>query len=213
VIRLARHTLVGVVLSTLAIGVGCRADTGAAPLPGVIDAIALAQDKLTLGVGSSAPLAVTVRDAEGNALSAAVVYWSSSDPAVATVSPNGVVTAVSVGNAHIAATAQGKSAVAKLTVAPRAPAQVGRVVVSPLTATIKWSGPSDRTVQLTATAYATATGATVVPNATFTWTTSKASVATVSPAGLVTAVSDGLVTITATSGNASGIAIVTSIKK
>jgi len=63
----------------------------------------------------------------------------------------------------------------------------------------------------TATLVATVTdaGGNIISGATVTWATSSSSVATVSSAGLVTAVADGTATITATSGSASGTATVT----
>ncbi len=57
-------------------------------------------------------------------------------------------------------------------------------------------------VQLAATAYNSS--GTVLTKATFTWATSNAGIATVSASGLLTAVSQGSATITATSGTASG---------
>ena len=64
-----------------------------------------------------------------------------------------------------------------------------------------------QTEQLTATVQ-DQNGATI-RGADLTWTSSAASVATVSSAGLVTAVAAGTATITATSGSASGTATVT----
>ncbi len=66
------------------------------------------------------PLSGMAKDASGNAISGTAFAWTSSNPAVATVSPrlsaSPVVTAVSSGTATITATVGGKSASATITV-------------------------------------------------------------------------------------------------
>jgi uncharacterized protein YjdB len=168
----------------------------------------------TLDPGGTTTLAVSVRSASGAALTDRTVLWSSSDTKVATVSASGVVTAIAPGAATITASAEGKTGTASISVSEPAAASVGRVTVTPPTASIVSTGPPNgRSVQLTATAYTSATGGTVIPDATFAWTTSDANIATVSPTGLVTAIADGTVTITARSGTASGTAVITSSKR
>ncbi len=78
------------------------------------------------------------------------------------------------------------------------------VEVAPATATLSALG---ETVQLTATV--SDQNGNVMSGASVTWSSSDASVATVSATGLVTAAGNGTATITATSGNASGAATVT----
>ncbi|MBK8650086.1 MAG: Ig-like domain-containing protein, partial [Gemmatimonadetes bacterium] len=51
----------------------------------------------------------TVRDAQGNVLTGRPVTWSSSTPAVATVSTTGLITAVAPGTVTVAATSEGVS--------------------------------------------------------------------------------------------------------
>ena len=58
------------------------------------------------------------------------IVWASSNPAVATVSDRGVVTAVQAGRADVAATAEGKTGVAAVTVLAL-PAQVSSVRITP----------------------------------------------------------------------------------
>jgi uncharacterized protein YjdB len=134
------------------------------------------------------------------------VVWSSSNPNVATVSPSsGLVTTVGPGTANIIATSENRTGSAALTVTEAA---VARVVVSPSSATIDVNGnPAGRRVQLTATLYdandRVLTGRTVV------WTSSNNNIATVTSTGLVNSVSQGVATITATSGNRSGSATIT----
>ncbi len=75
--------------------------------------IVISQTTLSLNEGSSGRLSATVEPA--NATNGNIV-WSSSNPSVATVTANGVVTAVKEGEAKITATAGGKSVVCVVTV-------------------------------------------------------------------------------------------------
>jgi outer membrane protein OmpA-like peptidoglycan-associated protein len=145
-------------------------------------------------------LAATARDQRGNPMSGKVFRWTSSNPAVATVSPTGMVTAVGDGNATITATSETKSGTANITVARVA----ATVAVAPATATFDALGG---TQQLAASARDANNNP--IPAAAFTWTSSDASVASVSPSGMVTSVGNGTARITATSGGRSAAATVT----
>jgi alpha-tubulin suppressor-like RCC1 family protein len=85
---------------------------------------------------------------------------------------------------------------------PTEPPIVTAVVVSPDAVTLT---ALEETAQLNATATA---GTTPIPERPFTWVSSSTSVATVSSAGLVTAVGNGTATITASTGEVSGTATV-----
>lgn len=118
----------------------------------------------------------------------ASVTWSSSNTAVATVSNTGLITAIGGGNANITVTTVSglKTAACAVTVV----VPVTGVTLDKATHTM----PDGTNVTLVATvAPADAT------NKTVTWTSSDATVATVSDAGLVTALKPGVTTITATS--------------
>ena len=65
--------------------------------------IAVSPSMVTVKPGNTAQLTATVRDQHGSAMSAPI-SWSTSNPAVATVSASGVVTAHSIGDAVITAT-------------------------------------------------------------------------------------------------------------
>src|SRR5207247_11252792 len=80
----------------------------------------------------------------GGALTGRTVTWGSSNTAVATVSPSGLVTSKAAGSATITATSEGKASSAAVTVTL---VPVASVVVSPAPATVPIGG----TVQLSVT--------------------------------------------------------------
>src|SRR5207247_123825 len=135
-----------------------------------------------------------------NTMTGRAVAWTSSNTAMATVSSSGLVTGVTAGSATITATSEGKSGTAAITVTP---APVATVAVTPTTASLTVG----QTTQLSATLKDangnTLTGRTVA------WTSSNTSMATVSSSGLVTGVTAGSATITATSEGKSGTAAIT----
>src|SRR5437763_1492493 len=154
----------------------------------------------TVQAGQTVQLTATPRDANGAALSGRAVTWSSSNTSVATVSSAGLVSGVTPGSATITATSEGKSGTASVTVTN---VPVASVDVTPPTATVQ----AGQTVQLSATPR-DANGA-ALSGRTVTWSSSNTSVATVSSAGLVSGVTPGSATITATSEGKSGTASVT----
>jgi serine/threonine protein kinase/alpha-tubulin suppressor-like RCC1 family protein/uncharacterized protein YjdB len=84
--------------------------------------VAISPASLTLAVGKTAPLGVTLQDARGRTLRDRDVQWASNDAGVATVSASGTVSAVTAGKATITATSEGITASAVVTVpAPPAP--------------------------------------------------------------------------------------------
>src|SRR5437868_503678 len=72
----------------------CGKDSTAPAPPPAVASVAVAPSTSSLTVGDTVRLAATVEDARGNVLSARVVTWASSNPAVATVSGTGLVTGV-----------------------------------------------------------------------------------------------------------------------
>ena len=157
-----------------------------------------AADTLT-ALGDTVRLAAEARDANGHAVADAEFAWSSADGGVVTVDADGLVTAVGNGRADVRATSDGASGSASLVVAQRAAA----VEVMPEMATL---APGD-TVRLAATA--TDANGHSVAGATFAWTSSDTTVASVNDAGLVEALTEGRATITAASGGADDGAAIT----
>lgn len=156
----------------------------------------------SLSPGQTTQLTAATRDAQGGNLTGRTVTWTSTNTAVATVSSSGMVTAVAVGGpVTIVASSEGQDGAATITVVPP---PVASVTVAPATRELT----PGATVQLSAT-MRDAAGNTLAGRV-VSWSTSNNGVATVSSAGIVTAVAlGGPVTITATSEGQTGIASVT----
>lgn len=142
-------------------------------------------------IGATVQLTATVLDQRGQPMAGASVTWGSSNAAVASVGANGTVTAVANGNASITATSGSASGSANVTVEQVAV----RVDVSPGTASLSSIG---QTVQFMAEAF-DANGH-AITGATFTWSSSNTSVATVDATGLVTSTGIGSAEIAAGAG-------------
>lgn len=154
-----------------------------------VAAIVVNPSSSTLALNAQLPLQALVQNEAGELIPEASVTWTVENPTVASVSPAGVVTALALGTTQVAASARGKSGIATVTV-QRTP--VSSVVVLP----DKVNAAIGSTTQLTAVAYDA--GQNVLPDRGMIWSTSDATVATVSGTGLVTAKGKGTASITAT---------------
>lgn len=152
-----------------------------------VTGINLNKTSTTIAKGQTEKLTASLipSDASGN------VQWSSNNPKVATVSNDGTVTAKDTGKAIVTATMNGISASCEVTV--NNPLK-GVSIVSAEGVTALKKG---QTTQLTAKLEPEDT----TDKKTVTWTSSNDAVATVSTSGMVTAVSDGTVTIYAKVGD------------
>ena len=163
-------------------------------VPTEVSSITLDKSSASLKVGETVTLTATVNPSDATDKT---VTWTTSDATVATVS-NGVVTAKKLGTATITAKAGEKTATCSITVIPT---PVTSVTLSKTSASLKVG----ETVTLTATVNPSdATDKTV------TWTTSDATVATVSN-GVVTAKKLGTATITAKAGDKTATCSITVI--
>ena len=122
--------------------------------------------------------------------------WSSSSPATATVSTTGLATAVATGSSTVQAILGSVSGQTSFTVDPAALVSVAVTPANP-------SVVVGATKQFAATGTYT-DGSTVDLTSTATWSSSSASVATVTSGGLATGAAVGSATITATSGSIAG---------
>lgn len=84
--------------------------------PAPVAGVSISPGSAELDVGGTRQLTATVTDSRGNVVTGRTVAWSSSNTAVATVSGSGLVTAVGGGEASIAATVDGVSGTAAITV-------------------------------------------------------------------------------------------------
>jgi uncharacterized protein YjdB len=151
-------------------------------------------------LGATVTLTASVLDAAGNVLTGKKVVWVTADSNFATVSPNGVVTGRYVGTVPIAASVEGKAAIAQIQIIP---VPVVAVRLSP--------SSRDLTVGETAqfTAEALDARGTVLSGRSAAWSSSRPNVASVSASGGVIALSTGSAIITATIEGKSSVAAVT----
>lgn len=140
--------------------------------------------------------ASVVGDAKGR--TGRIVTWASSEPARVAVQANGLITALSVGEATITAMSEGRSGTADVVVIEPSNAPM---TVTPARASLS----AGQRLQLTANLRGEAANGLTAPVA---WRSNQVS-ATVNEKGLVTATGSGPVTITATSGRHSASAELT----
>lgn len=105
-------------LAAMTLAWGCESGTGTEPV--TVGTVTIAQVPAELAIGNTLQLSATVLSATGSTLPGHPVSWSSSHPAVATVSSGGLVEALSAGTTAIQASSGGKSGSVELTVVPGA---------------------------------------------------------------------------------------------
>lgn len=165
-----------------------------------VGSVAVMSPSTQLQVGAQLTATAEVRSPAGALLTGRVVSWTSSNTGVAAVSDAGVVTAVAAGTVNITATSEGRAGTLALTVVP---VPVSAVELSAPAATVAIDRTLSMTVSLRGEGGATLSGRAV------TWSSSAPQVAAVSEAGVVTGLSAGTATITATSEGKSGTFAVT----
>src|SRR5207244_13004142 len=92
------------------------ANSTVACAPAPVATVSVSPASINLQTGQTSQLTPTLKDANGNVLTARAVTWSSDNGSVATVNATGLVTASGVGTATITATSEGKSGTASVTV-------------------------------------------------------------------------------------------------
>ena len=161
--------------------------------------IALSQDEVVFtALGANKQLEASVLDANENAMSAELT-WASSDPAIATVDEDGRITAQANGTATVTVSTGSTSDLVTLTVAQT----VSMIELVPETVTLT---AIDQRAQIAAAAL-DANGHPVVADIGF--ASSDSMVATVDGGGVVTALRNGMTTVTASTGPAASTATVT----
>ncbi len=138
-------------------------------------------------------LSAVVYDQNGQVMSGAALTWTSSNTAVVTVTAQGEVRSIGVGNARITVRSGNASATVEVKVGQTA----ASIRLSPSMLTIMDLGGTG-----TFRATVLDAGGAAIPGAQVAWTSSDSTVATVNAEGLVTAVGSGMADITATSNGA-----------
>lgn len=190
--RISMQRLTRIVGNVLLVGsaalVGCDTATMPSPDPVVAESVTVAPESVALeSLGQETTLTALARDANGAVIPDAVVQWVSRDPAIASVSPVGVVTAIGNGSTTILASVDGVTDSAMVDVAQA----LDSIALSPATHTFASLGD---TLTLTVTAYDALGGAMEVPP--LTWVSEDPAVVTVEDGKLV-AVSAGETTVIA----------------
>lgn len=156
---------------------------------------------LSLMTGTVYPLTIDLRDSEGRAIPLTRVFWLTSAPEIAAADPQGRVHALATGTSTITARLGRLSAVITVTV-QSSPGVVRSVRVTPSEPTLMLGDQ----VRLSAVPL-DASGA-VVQDVSTVWSSADPGIAEVAGDGLVTALADGMVRITAMAGGATGQAMV-----
>jgi uncharacterized protein YjdB len=162
--------------------------------------ISVAPATLSLPVNGASSIVGTAFDCNGNSIRNKKISYSSSNTAVATVTTEGNVIAVSVGSATVSVVADGKSASVPVTVTPEVAATV---TINPPVLTLRRTNTRD----LVATARNNQN--TIITNRTFRWSSSNSSILSVDQSGKVTAIAPGNVVVTATVDQTVGSANIT----
>ncbi len=187
--------------ATITATAGAASGSATVTVSQVVSAVAVVPDTTTVVVGDTLRLAAEAHDANGHAVTGVAFAWTSGDTAVAVVDESGLVTGVGAGTAQVTATAAGVTGRAELAVENPLPTTIA---VTPDTLVLTAVG---QTAQLTAEVRNQV--GRVMDGVPVAWLSAETTVAAVDASGLVTAVGNGAVTITATAGEASGDALVT----
>jgi uncharacterized protein YjdB len=189
-----------VLLSGLA---GACSDSGSAPAtvvvptPAVVTQVIVDVDSTVMTVGSRGQATAQALDARGSVVPGKTPTWTSSNPAVVTVSSSGAVTALAAGGAKVIATIDGARGERDVVMRPLPAVQL--VDVSLPSATLTVGDTVTATVLLLDAVGNTLRGRTIR------WSiTGDPTVATVSQTGRVTAIAPGSATLVAESDSARG---------
>ncbi|MEQ1693420.1 MAG: Ig-like domain-containing protein [Gemmatimonas sp.] len=164
------------------------------PLP-ELTSMTVTVTPVSLQVGQSAAARVDAIDQKGRVMTVGITAWTSSQPLIATISADGIITARTSGSTTVSARVGLVQAQATVSVTPLppGPVPVAMVLVSPSSASLRVA----QSLQIVATLKDFASNSLV--DREVSWTTSDATIATVSPLGVVTALAAGTAIIEATS--------------
>jgi uncharacterized protein YjdB len=161
--------------------------------------VTIAPTNVTVAVNGRQAIVGTAFDCAGKSIRNKKISFSTANASVATVSEDGFVIGISVGQTTVSANANDQSATAQVTVTPEL---VASVVVNPPAATLRVGNTRIFTAQLR-----NSSGTAVVKP--IQWTSSNTTVATVTQNGTVTAVGPGQAQIVAEADQVIGGSVVT----
>ena len=190
-------------------GISSSAQLTIPPPMVTVTSIVMNPSASTISIGSTQQFTATATYSDNtSAVVNTQVSWTSSNPALVTVSATGVATASGSGSATITATLSGVTSSAQITVpapaVPPPPVTLTAIAVSPSTSSLAIGA----TQQFTATGtYSDGSTANVTPQVS--WTSSNPALAKVSTTGLAAGVNPGTVMVTATLNSKSGSAQIT----
>ena len=167
-----------------------------------VQSVTVSPSPASVRLGATLQLAATAKDVTGLPFTGKTATWSSANAGIATVSSSGVVTGIAKGQVTITATIDGVPGTASVTVLG-----VQTVTVTPSTGSVRIAEP------LPLSATAKDINGVPIAGRPVTWTSSAPAVATVSANGLVTGVSEGQVTISATVDGVVGTAQITILER
>ena len=186
--------------ATITATAGSASGTATVMVAQEVSTVAVSPAADTLVAGDTLRLAAEATDANGHVVAGVDEFsWASSDTAVAVVDEAGLATGVGTGEVEITATSSVVTGRAELVVVPPAPTTVA---VAPDTVVFTALGDTVRLTAEVRDQLGRAFEAEAVV-----WASGDTLVATVDSAGLVMAVENGIATITASAGEASGSAL------
>jgi len=162
--------------------------------------VTLTPSSTSIIVGTTLQLTPQITDPAGNILIGRPLTYVSDNPAVATVTASGLVSAITPGTARITATSEGKIGTATIVVNPL---PVAKVSVSPIAVTVLMGATRPLVVQVTSETGVVLSGRAV------TWTSGAPTVASVSATGVVTPIAPGIALIVAVVEGVAGFATIT----
>ena len=173
----------------LAVLASCGGGGGGGEPVRTVTTVTVSSPTSTPKQGDTVQLTAVARDQFGDVVPGAAAMWSSSAPAVATVSSTGLLQALAGGTVTVTATIGNVPGTLTLTITPR--------VTTTVTVSSPTANPTlGETVQLTVVARDQFGD--VLAGKSATWSTSDAQIATISPTGLLQTVAPGAVVATAT---------------
>lgn len=177
--------------------------TGAATISVVdtvtaVASVEIAPTGATLVVGDTVRFGATARAASGLALPGAPIAWQSSNPSVATVDAQGLVTATGTGQTQLSASSGGVQGTANVVVQALPPVPVALVRIEPDSVEVATGSEVALVARLYSASGTTLSGRPV------TWSSGNAAVATVSALGTVTGGAPGATVVRALAEGVAG---------